>query len=94
MQFYFITYHLEVYKAKEQNTINSIQEEPRSIVLSNEFLLIFYPEQKQTTAGDYYVLNVVIPLRKLKAIEKRTVQVGIISINWQQGQEVYFIHNQ
>jgi hypothetical protein len=76
---------LEAYKAREGEVT---ADETRVLVLASRFLLIFVPEKKQTTAGDYYILNAIIPLNNLKSVYKKIVQMDIVILEWGQAKEV------
>jgi len=77
---------IETYKATEGEIT---ADETCVLVLASKFLLILLPEKKQTTAGDYYILNTVIPLNNLKSVHRKILQMGIITLKWNQSKEVY-----
>lgn len=77
--------YIESYKGKEGEMT---ADEPRVVVLASKFLLVFQPEKKQTTAGDYYVLTTVISLTNLRSVRKKITQSGIITLEWVQIKEV------
>eukprot|EP00826_Nyctotherus_ovalis_P001779 TRINITY_DN10315_c0_g1_i6.p2 TRINITY_DN10315_c0_g1~~TRINITY_DN10315_c0_g1_i6.p2 ORF type:complete len:232 (+),score=78.51 TRINITY_DN10315_c0_g1_i6:561-1256(+) len=76
--------YVESYKGKEGE---ATADEPRVVVLASKFLLVFQPEKKQTTAGDYYILTTVISLVNLRSMRKRIAQPGIITLEWMQIKE-------
>ena len=57
-------------------------EEPRVLALSDSFLLVFEPEQKPSTAGDYSALTACIALNHIAKVKKNLKVPSILTINW------------
>jgi len=57
-------------------------EEPRVLVLSNYFILVFEPEQKQLSTGYYCTLSTCIGLNKIKRFRRNIKFSSIIGIDW------------
>ena len=68
-------------------------EESRVLILTDSFLLIFQPEHKQTEPGDYCILSASIGINHIKSIQKQISEMGHLTINWIQSQEVLTIIN-
>lgn len=75
---------LELYKCKEESLADTGVEEPKIIVLSDAFLLVFEPEQKQSTAGDYCTLQFCFSLNQVLRIQRNLKKPSLVTIRWAQ----------
>eukprot|EP00826_Nyctotherus_ovalis_P016848 TRINITY_DN14912_c0_g2_i3.p1 TRINITY_DN14912_c0_g2~~TRINITY_DN14912_c0_g2_i3.p1 ORF type:complete len:106 (-),score=6.99 TRINITY_DN14912_c0_g2_i3:485-802(-) len=74
---------IESFKANEESFADTGVEESRIVILSDDFLLVFEPEQKQTPAADYAVLNCCIRLSSIKMLERKPRAPELMAISWE-----------
>lgn len=84
----------EVYKCKEESVADTGVEEPRVVVVSDTFLLMFEPEEKQSTAGDYCVLQLCLSLSQVLTFQHNLKSPSIVRFRFaQRDAEVRLVAN-
>ena len=84
-----IPYRIEIFKCREESLADTGIEEGRIAVLTDSFLLLFEPEQKQTTAGDYARLTFSLNIANTVLIRRNLKLKDVIRIRWiQSGNDV------
>ena len=81
----FVVIHqfiLEPFKAKEESFADTGYEEPRIVVLTDFSILVFEPDQNQTPARAYSVLNLCIYLKRISSLEMKRSIAAVLLLSW------------
>ena len=52
-------------------------------MITNDYLLVFEPEQKQIATADYAILNLSMRINTIKTLERKISVPEIVTIEWE-----------